>query len=44
MQADAAVFRTDKTLAEGVEKMTAIAGKMDDLSRSPTAALSGTAT
>lgn len=32
MQADAAVFRTDKTLAEGVEKMTAIAAKMDDLS------------
>jgi len=32
MQADAAVFRTDKTLAEGVQKMTAIAGKMDDLS------------
>ncbi len=31
MQADAAVFRTDKTLAEGVDKMTAIAGKMDDL-------------
>ncbi len=31
MQADAAVFRTDKTLKEGVEKMTAIAGKMDDL-------------
>ncbi|SFR99065.1 succinate dehydrogenase flavoprotein subunit [Yoonia litorea] len=31
MQADAAVFRTDKTLAEGVKKMTAIAGKMDDL-------------
>ncbi|MBC7158401.1 MAG: FAD-binding protein, partial [Rhodobacteraceae bacterium] len=31
MQADAAVFRTDKTLAEGVEKMTAVAGKMDDL-------------
>ena len=31
MQADAAVFRTDKTLAEGVEKMTKIAGKMDDL-------------
>jgi succinate dehydrogenase / fumarate reductase flavoprotein subunit len=31
MQADAAVFRTDKTLAEGVQKMTAIAGKMDDL-------------
>jgi len=32
MQADAAVFRTDKTLAEGVEKMTAIAAKMDDVS------------
>ncbi|MFN3823246.1 MAG: succinate dehydrogenase flavoprotein subunit [Pseudorhodobacter sp.] len=31
MQADAAVFRTDKTLAEGVEKMTDIAAKMDDL-------------
>ncbi len=31
MQADAAVFRTDKTLAEGVAKMTAIAGKMGDL-------------
>ncbi len=31
MQADAAVFRTDKTLAEGVVKMTAIAGKMGDL-------------
>ncbi|HBZ43740.1 MAG TPA: succinate dehydrogenase flavoprotein subunit [Maritimibacter sp.] len=31
MQADAAVFRTDKTLKEGVEKMTAIAGKLDDL-------------
>ncbi|MFV0492769.1 MAG: succinate dehydrogenase flavoprotein subunit [Pseudorhodobacter sp.] len=31
MQADAAVFRTDKTLAEGVEKMTAIAAKLDDL-------------
>src|SRR5690606_3136883 len=31
MQADAAVFRTDKTLAEGVEKMQAIAAKMDDL-------------
>lgn len=31
MQADAAVFRTDKTLGEGVEKMTAIAGKMADL-------------
>ncbi|MBU2937700.1 MULTISPECIES: succinate dehydrogenase flavoprotein subunit [Pacificibacter] len=32
MQADAAVFRTDKTLKEGVEKMTVIAGKMGDLS------------
>ncbi|WP_375254732.1 succinate dehydrogenase flavoprotein subunit [Yoonia sp.] len=32
MQADAAVFRTDKTLGEGVKKMTDIAGKMDDLS------------
>ena len=31
MQADAAVFRTSKTLGEGVEKMTAIAGKLDDL-------------
>ena len=31
MQSDAAVFRTDKTLKEGVEKMTAIAAKMDDL-------------
>jgi succinate dehydrogenase / fumarate reductase flavoprotein subunit len=31
MQADAAVFRTAKTMAEGVEKMTAIASKMDDL-------------
>ncbi|MEZ5732033.1 MAG: succinate dehydrogenase flavoprotein subunit [Paracoccaceae bacterium] len=31
MQADAAVFRTDKTLAEGVEKMGAVAAKMDDL-------------
>ncbi|APX90217.1 succinate dehydrogenase flavoprotein subunit [Brevirhabdus pacifica] len=31
MQADAAVFRTDKTLAEGVDKMTDIAGKMNDL-------------
>ena len=31
MQADAAVFRTIKTLEEGVEKMAAIAGKMDDL-------------
>ncbi|MEO1641593.1 MAG: FAD-binding protein, partial [Pseudomonadota bacterium] len=32
MQEDAAVFRTQKTLSAGVEKMTAIAGKMDDLS------------
>lgn len=31
MQADAAVFRTDKTLKEGVGKMTAIAAKLDDL-------------
>ncbi|MBC7131549.1 MAG: succinate dehydrogenase flavoprotein subunit [Roseovarius sp.] len=31
MQADAAVFRTDKTLAEGVEKMDAVASRMDDL-------------
>ncbi|KEO53093.1 succinate dehydrogenase flavoprotein subunit [Thioclava pacifica] len=31
MQADAAVFRTDKTLAEGVEKMKAVASKLDDL-------------
>ncbi len=31
MQEDAAVFRTDKTLAEGVKKMEAIAGKMGDL-------------
>ena len=31
MQEDAAVFRTDKTLAEGVKKMESIAGKMDDI-------------
>jgi succinate dehydrogenase / fumarate reductase, flavoprotein subunit len=31
MQADAAVFRTDKTLADGVAKMAAIAGKMADI-------------
>ncbi|AJE48577.1 succinate dehydrogenase flavoprotein subunit [Celeribacter indicus] len=31
MQADAAVFRTDKTLKEGVEKMTSVAAKLDDL-------------
>ena len=31
MQSDAAVFRTDKTLAEGVDKMYAVAGKMDDI-------------
>ncbi|WP_135507321.1 succinate dehydrogenase flavoprotein subunit [Roseovarius aestuariivivens] len=31
MQEDAAVFRTSKTLKEGVEKMDAIASKMDDL-------------
>ena len=32
MQADAAVFRTDKTLAEGCAKMEAVAAKMGDLS------------
>ncbi len=42
MRADA-VFRTDKTLKEGVEKMTAIAGKMSDI-RSPTGPWSGTPT
>ncbi len=31
MQSDAAVFRTDKTLAEGVEKMAVVAGKLGDL-------------
>ncbi len=31
MQADAAVFRTDKTLAEGCRKMEAVAAKMDDI-------------
>ena len=31
MQADAAVFRTDKTLGEGVEKVTEIAGRMSDI-------------
>lgn len=31
MQEDAAVFRTDKTLAEGVAKMKAVAAKVDDL-------------
>jgi succinate dehydrogenase flavoprotein subunit len=31
MQADAAVFRTAKTLAEGVKKMDKIAAKIDDL-------------
>ena len=31
MQSDAAVFRTDKTLGEGVEKMYGVAGKMDDV-------------
>lgn len=31
MQDDAAVFRTDKTLAEGVEKMKSVAGKVSDL-------------
>jgi len=31
MQSDAAVFREAKTLSEGVEKMTAIAARLDDL-------------
>ncbi len=31
MQADAAVFRTSETLSQGVEKMTAIAGKVQDI-------------
>jgi succinate dehydrogenase / fumarate reductase flavoprotein subunit len=31
MQADAAVFRTEKTLQEGCEKMEAIAGRMRDI-------------
>ena len=31
MQADAAVFRTDKTLGEGVQKMNAVAGKLSDI-------------
>jgi succinate dehydrogenase / fumarate reductase flavoprotein subunit len=31
MQDDAAVFRTDKTLAEGVRRMTDIAAKLDDI-------------
>ncbi len=31
MQRDAAVFRTAKTMAEGVEAMTGIAAKMDDI-------------
>lgn len=31
MQDHAAVFRTEETLAEGVEMMTGIAGKLDDL-------------
>ena len=31
MQADAAVFRTDKTLAEGVGKMQAVAARMADI-------------
>ncbi len=32
MQEDAAVFRTDKTLADGVKKMTKVAAKLDDIS------------
>ncbi|MDG2230426.1 MAG: FAD-binding protein, partial [Paracoccaceae bacterium] len=31
MQADAAVFRASDTLAHGLEKMTSIAGKLDDI-------------
>jgi succinate dehydrogenase / fumarate reductase flavoprotein subunit len=31
MQEDAAVFRTDKSLAEGVKRMEAVAARMDDL-------------
>ncbi|MEM1130736.1 MAG: succinate dehydrogenase flavoprotein subunit [Pseudomonadota bacterium] len=31
MQADAAVFRTDKTLADGCERVSAVADKLDDL-------------
>lgn len=31
MQADAAVFRTSKTLAEGVKRMTEISGKVSDV-------------
>ena len=31
MQQDAAVFRTDKTLADGMKKMQTIAGKLDDI-------------
>ncbi|MEL6167316.1 MAG: succinate dehydrogenase flavoprotein subunit [Pseudomonadota bacterium] len=31
MQDDAAVFRTDETLGQGVEKMYGVAGKMDDI-------------
>ncbi len=31
MQADAAVFRTDRTLSDGVRKMEAVAAKVDDL-------------
>jgi succinate dehydrogenase / fumarate reductase flavoprotein subunit len=31
MQSDAAVFRTDKTLGEGVDKMRAVSKKMTDI-------------
>ncbi|MGI9389257.1 MAG: FAD-binding protein, partial [Boseongicola sp.] len=31
MQADAAVFRTDKTLSDGVEKMYGVAGRFNDI-------------
>ena len=36
MQQDAAVFRTDATLAEGQEKMEGVAGKISDLKVSDT--------
>jgi succinate dehydrogenase / fumarate reductase flavoprotein subunit len=32
MQEDAAVFRTEETLAKGLDRMNSIAGKLDDLS------------
>ena len=44
MQEDAAVFRTSKTLKEGVKKMDAIAAKLDDLKVTDRSAWSGTRT